>query len=193
MPTTNPAWAPALWTPTPWPDFPPEPVAPEPILTYDPWYPAVFQTADWTCSCASSAWLLNSLGDDQLGRPWDEWSVVEALRAATYFGAVSPNYGLARADMYDLEVMFWELGYTVERQQHVTREHVLEVAGKYPMQVNGAAWYHHAGVRALGPGVLYLANPSPSWKSVGQEMDANEAARWGSWNSMIVTGSLEEG
>ena len=191
MPTTNPAWAPALWSPTPWADFPEVPPEPETDseLDYDPWAPPVYQAADWTCSCASSAWLLNSV-DDARG-PWDEWAVVAALRSATYDGAVSPAYGLARADMADLETMFNVLGYTVERKQHLIRDDVLAVAGRYPMQVNGARWYHHAGVRELGEGVLYLANPSPTWRGVGQEMDAHEAAQWGGWNAMWLTGRME--
>ena len=187
----NPAWAPAVWTPNPWPPFPGVPPEPEPVpgFQYDAWAPAVIQTADWTCSCASSAWLLNSVSDGRLGRPWNEWDVVDSLRAATYAGAVSPDYGLARADMYDLETMFNALGYTASRKQYLTVDDVVGVAGRYPMQVNGARWYHHSGARALGVGVLHLANPAPSWKGVGQDLDGNEAASWGSWNGMWLTGT----
>jgi hypothetical protein len=184
----NPTWAPAIWAPTPWPPFPLDPLPPEPSVAYDPWAPAVFQTADWTCACASSAWLLNSVGDARLGRAWNEWDVVDALRAATYPGAVSPEYGLARADMYDLEVMFGVLGYSAERQQYLSVDDLVPIAGSYPLQINGARWYHHSGARALGPGVLYLANPAPTWKGVGQEMNANEAANWGSWNGLWIIG-----
>lgn len=188
----NPVWAPAVWTPTTWPPFPHVPPEPEPApgLEYDPWEPPVIQTADWTCSCASSAWLLNSVGDDRLGREWNEWDVVDALRAATYYGAVSPDYGLARADMYDLEVMFNSLGYSASRKQYLSVDDVVQVAGIYPMQVNGARWYHHSGLRALGPGVAYLANPAPNWHGVGTELDANEAAQWGSWNGLWLVGPV---
>lgn len=186
----NPVWAPAIWVPHSWPSFPPEPPVPEPALEYDPDEPTVFQAADWTCSCASSAWILNSLSDDRFGRRWTEWDVVETLRAATYEGAVSPAYGLARADMADLQTMFESLGYTVERKQRVVIDDVLEVAGRYPLQINGARWYHHSGARALGPGVLYLANPSPTWRNVGQELTAQEAAQWGSWNALWLTGRV---
>lgn len=182
-------WAPAqAWTPTEHPPYPPEP-QPGPIgCHYDANTPAVIQTADWTCSCASSAWLLNSVGDDRLGYPWTEWDVVDALRHYTYPGAVDPSYGLARADMYDLETMFNALGYSVQRKQYLSVDDVVRIAGIYPMQVNGARWYHHSGARALGPGLLYLANPAPNWKGVGQQMDANEAASWGSWNGIWITG-----
>jgi hypothetical protein len=186
----NPAWAPALWSPNPQPDFPPEPEPPEPGIAYDPWETVVLQHADWTCSCASGAWILNSLGDYRWGRAWNEWDVVNTLRDMTYPGAVDPAYGLARADMYDLETMFRALGYTAERHQHVGVADVIPFAGVYPCQINGARWYHHVGLRTLGDGVAYLANPAPTWRGVGQQLDSNEAATWGSWNLMAVTGMV---
>jgi hypothetical protein len=186
----TPSWWTPIWVPTPQPPYPPEPSEPHPELGYDPRAPAVLQTADWTCSCASSAWLLNAIGDQQLGRPWNEWDVVKTLRAATYPGAVDPAYGLARADMYDLEVMFNTLGYAVQRKQRLTTGDVVAIAGTYPLQINGAAWYHHSGGRALGPGVLYLANPAPSWRGVGSELDSYEASMWGSWNGLWLVGRL---
>lgn len=184
------AWWTPIWVATPEESYPPDPQPPEQQFQYDPWAPVVLQTADWTCSCASSAWLLNSVGDKRLGRPWNEWDVVNSLRAATYPGAVDPAYGLARADMYDLEVMFNALGYACRRKQYLSRDDILAWSGAYPLQINGARWYHHSGARTLGPGVIYLANPAPSWKGVGQELDADEAAAWGSWNGMVVVGKM---
>lgn len=184
-------WTP-YWDWTPQEPYPPDPEPPTPDFAYDPWAPVVYQTADWTCSCASSAWLLNSVGDGRLGRPWNEWDVVDALRTATYPGAVSPDYGLARADMYDLETMFRSLGYDVVRKQYLTREDILAWSGRFPLQMNGARWYHHTGCRTVGPGVIELANPAPSWKGVQQQLDANEAAAWGSWNGMVIVGRLTE-
>lgn len=190
---TNPVWAPALWSPLPF-SLPEDPGPTQPEnsdeLEYDPWEIGVYQTADWTCSCASSAWLLNAIGDRRLGRRWQEWDVVDALRNATYWGAVTPSYGLARADMADLETMFNSLGYRVDRKQHLSVDDVVVVAGRYALQINGARWYHHSGARAIGPGVLYLANPSPNWRGVGAELDSNEASLWGTWNGLWVTGRL---
>ena len=152
----------------------------------------------WACTrpptgrvaCASSAWLLNSVGDDRLGRRWQEWDVVNRLREATYPGAVSPSYGLARADMADLETMFGTLGYTVERRQRIGRDDLLELAGKYPMQVNGARWYHHTGLRELGKAwPIWPIQPDPGavW---AVRLDANEAATWGTWNMLILVGRI---
>ena len=181
-------WWTTVWKAREQEPFPPQPEPPELGIAYDPWVPPVYQQADWTCSCASSAWLLNSLSDNRLGRPWNEWDVVDALRAATYYGAVSPDYGLARADMYDLETMFNSLGYEVLRKQYLTRDDILAWSGRFPLQMNGARWYHHTGARTVGPGIIYLANPAPNWKGVGQELNASEASSWGSWNGMAVVG-----
>lgn len=182
-------WAPISWTPAPQPPYP-DPGPEDPLAGYDPWTTVVYQTADWTCSCAASAWLLNSIGDDRLGRPWNEWDVVNALRAATYPKAVDPEYGLAYADMRDLETMFNSLGYTVQRKQKLTVDDVRPVAGAYALQINGARWYHHSGARAIADGELLLANPAPSWKGVGQELDQYEAAEWGGWNGMWIVGRI---
>jgi hypothetical protein len=182
-------WTP-LWNPTPQEPYPPDPEPPTPQLAYDPWAPAVLQTADWTCSAASSAWLLNSVGDASLGHEWGEWDVVEALRDATYEGAISPSYGLARADMADLETMFNALGYACRRKQYLTRDDILAWSGAYPLQINGARWYHHSGARTIGPGKVLLANPAPSWKGVGQELSASEASSWGSWNGLVIVGRI---
>jgi hypothetical protein len=92
--------------------------------------------------------------------------------------------------MYDLETMFNSLGYACLRKQYLTRDDILLWSGRYPLQINGARWYHHSGARTIGPGVIYLANPSPNWKGVGQELDANEAATWGSFNGMVVVGRI---
>ena len=184
------AWWTPVWTPRAVEPYPPEPESPAQDFEYDEWTAVVYQTADWTCSCASSAWLLNSIGDGRLGRPWNEWDVVDALRSATYYGAVTPEYGLARADMYDLETMFNSLGYQVLRRQYLGPQDIYAWAGQYPLQINGARLYHHMGARTLGPGVIYLANPAPSWHGIQQELSADEAAYWGSWNGMIVVGRL---
>jgi hypothetical protein len=182
------AWWTPVWVPTAQPDYPPEP-KPGPIgCEYNPATPVVLQHTEWTCSCASSAWLLNSVGDDRLGRPWNEMDVVQALRDATYPGAVSPAYGLARADMTDLQTMFEALGYVVMRKQQVTVDDAQRIAGIYPMQINGARWYHHVGARELGDSLLFLANPAPTWRGVGQALDAGEAATWGTWNALWIVG-----
>jgi hypothetical protein len=86
--------------------------------------------------------------------------------------------------------MFNALGYRCLRKQYLTRDDILAWSGAYPLQMTGARWYHHTGARTVGPGVIYLANPAPNWKGVGQDLDADEAAAWGSWNGMVVVGTL---
>ena len=116
---------------------------------------------------------------------------MRVLREATYEGAISPNYGLARADMADLETMYRALGYTVDRKQYINSDDLLNVAGTYPLQINGARWYHHTGARAVARELLLLANPAPTWRGVGQELSSDEASLWGSWNSLWITGRVD--
>lgn len=95
----------ALWTPPKkWqPEEWPKPDD-SPDLLFDRNEPAVRQTASWTCSCASLAWVMNALGVDAPdGGKWDEWTGVDELRRIAGFNAVSPDYGLAYASGVDLE------------------------------------------------------------------------------------------
>ena len=170
---TNPSWAPALWVPNPWPELPEEPPDVEPSAAGPRVRPLGSRRstrhADWTCSCASSAWLLNSLGDDQPRPALGRVGRGQTLREATYEGAISPNYGLARADMGDLETMFNSLGYTVDRKQRITIDDLFAFAGRYPMQINGARWYHHTGLRELGAqACLPGESCAPNWRGVGR-------------------------
>jgi hypothetical protein len=179
-------WAPPVWAaPDPGP-------APPDILVWNRQEPTVMQTASWTCSCASAASVMNSLGvprpDGQLGR-WDEWTAVEELRRLCGYAAVTPEYGLAYADMSQLEVMYQAQGLETIRWQETSFWSIaVDIAGQYPGQMNGARWYHHTGLRGFDGADLLLWNPAPSYKGVGQSMDPNEFATWGPFRVMFVVG-----
>lgn len=183
---TSPAalWAPPVWTP---PE--PEPAPPE-TLVWNRAEPTVYQTASWTCSCASTAWAWNSLGLRQNdGELWEEFSVVEALRAMFGYSAVTPEYGLAYADFSQMEQLWQSMGLETDVWLGASFWSIADsVAGVYPAQMNGARWGHHSGVRGFDGNVLLLANPAPSWKGVGQECDQSEFATWGPFNILMAVG-----
>ena len=55
-------------------------------------------------------------------------------------------------------------------------------------QLGGARLYHWVGVRGYDGAVFQLANPSPGWKGIQDDLDANEWNAWGSWTAVFVTG-----
>jgi hypothetical protein len=179
---------PTVWTPPDW--VPPRPDVP--TLEFDRNEPAVIQTADWTCSCAALAWVMNALGVEAPdGGKWDEWVGVEELRRVAGANAVSPSYGLAYASGVDLEAVYYDYGFKVTRVAYpdwATTSYVLE---RTIGQMGGARWYHWTGVRGTDGENFNLANPAPSWKGVGQQMDSYEWDTWGGWNLVAITGEQE--
>lgn len=171
------------WESDPWP----EPGDPG-DLTFNRNEPPVRQTASWTCSCAALAWVMNALGVEALtGGKWDEWDGVNELRRIAGYGAVSPDYGLAYASGVDLERVYNDYGYVVQRQP-VDWADLAYLCELGIGQLGGARWYHWTGVRGYDGRQFNLANPAFTWKGVGDDLDPNEWNAWGAWQAVMVTG-----
>jgi hypothetical protein len=174
--------------------YAPTPPWPEPEIpdfSFNRNEPPVRQTASWTCSCASLAWVMNALGvEAPTGGKWDEWDGVNEVRAVGGPGAVSPDYGLAYASGVDLENVYQKYGFTVRRALEVTWETLAYACGFGVGQLGGARWYHWTGLRDYDGDTFLLANPAPTWKGVGDDLDAYEWNTWGRWNAVMVVGRL---
>jgi len=179
---------PKVWQANPWPlPRPPERDELEPNRNEPP----VRQAASWTCSCASLAWVMNALGQEAPdGGQWDEWVAVQELRDLCGYGAVSPDYGLAYATGVDLERLYNSYGFTVERVIGASWADLHYVAERFIGQIGGARWYHWSGLRGTDGFSFNLANPSPNWKGVGDNLSATEFDSWGAWNAVMITGTL---
>lgn len=171
------------WAPDPWPEPAP------PAFDFDRNEPAVIQSADWTCSCASLAWVMNALGVEAPdGGKWDEWDGVNELRRLCGYSAVSPDYGLAYGNGQDLERVYNAYGFSVVRQA-VGWPDLAYFCELGVGQLGGARWYHWSGLRGYDGAVFNLANPAPNWKGVGSQLDAAEWNAWGGWTACVVIGS----
>lgn len=167
---------------SPAPDPEPEP-APEPgppvgdhVGTYDPSYPAVIQTSNWTCSAASAAWLFGAIG-----YPVPTEYVVAELGAD-----INPDVGLTQGDGTGLVALF-ERHNLVAKKAWLGFDAVCELARTVPVLIGGSRWNHWSGVRGVTPdGALGLANPAPEWQGVGQEMTRAEFDRWGGFAAVWV-------
>lgn len=157
-------------------------------MTYDPNTPTVFQTGDWQCSAASSAWVLRSVG---IG--WGQDDVVRWLGPRN----ITPESGLQESSGRMLAALFRERGLESDFGP-ISWERALELAGRQPFCLGGRRWNHWTAVRGTDGQRLLLANPAPSWKGVGQEMDRDEWEAFGSWSAAWVSlattiEQLEEG
>lgn len=175
---------PTKWEPEPWVE-PDDPAG----LYFDRNEPAVRQTASWTCSCAALAWCMNALGvEAPSGGKWSEWDGVGELQRLCGYGAVSPSYGLAYASGVDLERVYAEYGYVVQRQL-VSWPDLAYLCELGVGQLGGARWYHWTGLRGYDGRQFNLANPAFTWKGVGDELDAAEWNAWGPWNAVVIVGA----
>lgn len=171
-------WAPAAWT---------EPDDAE-GLVYDRNTPPVRQTASWTCSAASLAWVMNALSEPApTPGAWDEWDGVNEIRRVNGPAAVSPDYGLAYASGVGIEAVYVERGFVVVRQP-VTWAELAYLCELGIGQVGGARLYHWMGLRGYNGRNFDLANPAYSWKGIADDLDAGEWNTWGQWNAVMVVG-----
>lgn len=179
----------ALWTPPHKPETPPwvEPGDPG-DLVYDRNEPPVRQTASWTCSAASLAWVMNALKvEAPSGLQWDEWDGVNEIRRVGGESAISPDYGLAYGNGQDLETVYNEYGYVVQRQT-VSWADLVYLCELGIGQLGGARLYHWTGVRGYDGTLFQLANPSPGWKGIQDDLSASEWNAWGAWTAVMVIG-----
>lgn len=145
-------------------------------MRYDPNTPTVFQTGDWQCSAASSAWVLRSVGIS-----WGQDDVVNWLGPRN----ITPESGLQESSGRMLAALFREHGLEADFGP-ITWERAIELAGRQPFCMGGRGWYHWSAVRGTDGQRLFLANPAPSWRGVGQEMDRAEWDAFGSWSAAWV-------
>jgi hypothetical protein len=152
--------------------------------------PTVLQSADWTCSCASMAWVMNALRvPSPDGGAWNEFHAVNELRRITgVYGAVTPEYGLAYGNGSQLEQVYRAYGFEVSRVPGVDWWAAAGMSSNFIGQFGGGRWYHWTAVRSFDGQVFQLANPAPSWRGVGQDLDPTEWALWGGWTAVWVTG-----
>jgi hypothetical protein len=162
---------------------PREPAAePAPRSRFDPTTPTVFQTGPWQCSAASTAWVLRSLGHAHL-----QDDVVALLGP----GHINAELGLLFGDGRGLAALLRAVGLTAAHGP-VGFDDVLAMAGRRPVAMGGAAFYHWVGVRGRDGDTLLLANPGPGWRGIQQTLTRAEFAALGPFAAVWVEDEGEE-
>jgi len=149
------------------------------MLAYDPATPQYPQTADWTCSACSLAWLNRAL---QIDNATDEWSAVDYIGNPENINA---TYGLMDGSGSVLAARLGEQG-APSVCLWPTWHQVLELARLMPLLAGGVAWNHWVGVRSTSGGVLYLANSAMGWCGIGDELVASDWTNLGPFAVVAV-------
>jgi hypothetical protein len=145
-------------------------------MAYNANTPTVFQTGNWQCSAASSAWVLQSMG-----MTWGQDDVVRWLGPNNISEALGLHEGSGRM----LAALFKSRGLDAYYGP-LSWANALAMAGRQPFCMGGGNWYHWTAVRNSDADGLHLANPAPNWKGVGQYIDRAEWNAWGAWNGVWV-------
>jgi hypothetical protein len=141
----------------------------------EPWWNPttrpVRQNKSWNCSCASTAWVLQSMGIEV-----SQEDVVQRLGPAR----VNPTWGLMDGSGAALaELIEQETGWPCGRR-YVSYDDVFSLADVYPLALGLHGMYHWvACVGTDEAGHLKLANPAPGYQGVGDIIDRDSFNRFG--------------
>lgn len=116
--------------------------------------PPVLQTSGWSCSCASMAWALQSMGVQA-----SEQDVIAALGPS----GVNDSSGLLDASGQHLASVVQQKYGVNARASAVTFDQVLSMAGQTAITIGGVGWDHWTGVAGAQGDSLVLANPAPNY------------------------------
>ncbi len=156
-------------------------------MLYDNTTPRVVQGDSWSCSCATTAWVLQSLGiyAPYYGVERDMLNAgLVTSQDGLLVGSAGPlqawvrnTYGLV-VDGYDAPVPWGWL---------------LTIAGHFPVAIGSSTWYHWSGVRGVNPhGDLLLANPADGHMGVRQEMTEGQFNQLGPFTAWWVEVAEED-
>lgn len=148
-------------------------------MNYTAGVDAILQTADWTCSACSLAWMNQSLSIDLAT---DEWSAVE------YIGNpqnINSEWGLMDASGSRLASCLIEQGAPAF-YAWLDYETTYRLAARMPLLIGGVAWNHWVGVRGVRDNDLELANSAPGWMGVDDVLGQSSYAVLGPFAVVAV-------
>lgn len=149
------------------------------MLAYDANTPQYPQTADWTCSACSLAWLNRAL---QIDYATDEWPAVD------YIGSpqnINSDFGLMDGSGRRLAECLLEQGAPAYCLWP-TWAQVTSLARLMPLLAGGVGWNHWVGVRTTDGQTLYLANSAMGWMGIGDQLVASDYTALGPFAVVAV-------
>ena len=155
-------------------------------MPYDPNTAPVRQSDSWSCSVASAAWMLHSLGIAQ------DYHALEQLEMAA--GLVSPADGLEDGSGGPLaDWLAAQYGLTTGHQLPVSWDWLLTHAGTRPIAIGSGSLYHWVAVRDVAGESLMLSNPAPNYRGLGDTMSYEQFAQWAPWACVWLAVPADDG
>jgi hypothetical protein len=118
------------------------------------------QSASWTCSACSLAWLERSLGANPGA---DEYSATFEIGTPQN---INPTYGLMDGSGAQLQRVLEETYDQITEQRWVNYDQAYAIAGQSPGCMGGSNWYHWVALRGVSGPNLWIANSAPGWYGI---------------------------
>jgi hypothetical protein len=147
------------------------------LALYDPSEGMPPQTAAWTCSSCSLAWIERALAINDHA---DEWSATDEIGMPEH---VNPTYGLMDGSGARLmHVLADDYGQSSRQSWGLTFDQAYSIYSQSPGMASGATWYHWIAVRGVIDGSLWIANSAPGYGSVWDVLTREDWGRLGGWS-----------
>jgi hypothetical protein len=144
---------------------------------YTPSTDIPLQSQGWTCSAASTAWMLRSVGVQAT-----EQDVVSALG-----DSINSDVGLTDGSGAGLAAMLKTKYNLSARSGAVTFDQVRDMAGKLPTVMGGHNFNHWVGVRGtVDDDTLTLANSGPGWMGISGTLTRDQFDRLGPFYAVWI-------
>jgi len=144
---------------------PPTPISqapqpPAPGVQWNPSEPMPRQSASWTCSACSLAWVERSTGKNPGA---DEWSAVAEIGQPEN---INPTYGLMDGSGSQLQRVLKDSYALNSMHGWLNYDEVWTAVAHTTGMMSGGAWYHWVALRGQSGGDLWIANSAPGYKGV---------------------------
>lgn len=137
------------------------------------------QTADWTCSACSLAWMNRAL---HIAYADTEWGAVDYIGNPTN---INPSYGLMDGSGRRLAECLTEQG-APSFVCWPSWDSAMVMASKYGLLLGGVQWCHWVVGRYTDGTLLYLANSAEGWQGVTDSMGKGDWDRLGPFAAVVT-------
>jgi len=140
-----------------------EHIGPDWWRQYDPNTYMPQQTASWTCSACSLAWVERAT---EVNPNADEWSAVAEIGQPNN---INPTYGLMDGSGAQLQRVLRDYGVP-SNQGWLNFDTAYAIYSGTAGCMSGGNWYHWVGVRGVIDDKLWIANSALGYKNVGDTL-----------------------
>jgi len=138
------------------------------------------QTANWTCSACSLAWVLRATAQDTNA---SEWDMVAAIGTPEN---INPTYGLMDGSGSQLRRVLGNYGLD-STQAWLNFDQVYAISEQFTGMMSGGSWYHWVAIRGVTGNQIWIANSARGYMGVYDTLTREQFNSLGPFSVVTVT------